>query len=234
MNEINKENKPEKIIPLDRISNSNQDPNERYYKYLGVLLDENFTLNNHFDHLCKKLSKGLFCLSRAKNFLNTKALKTLYFALIHAQLQYCTLILSSSSANNIKRVLILQKKAIRIISHANYNDHTVPLFLTYGILPFDKILYFNKMRFMHGLIHGYNVRTFANTWPINAHRNLEVNLRNQNELILPFPRFEGFKRFPLYDFAKNWNELGPMKLTPNPTTFTVWLKNEIFRQLIEH
>ena len=93
----------EKILPLERISNKNIDHENRYYKYLGILLDENFSLNYHFDNICKKLSRGLFCLRRAKNLINNNSLKTLYFALFHSHLLYCTNILNCSSNANIKK-----------------------------------------------------------------------------------------------------------------------------------
>jgi hypothetical protein len=39
------------------------------YKYLGVLLDENFNLNKHTDYVCNKLSRALFCINRVKSLL---------------------------------------------------------------------------------------------------------------------------------------------------------------------
>ncbi len=68
-NKIGQINSLEKIIPLERIHDKNEKLENRTYKYLGILLDENLNFNHHIDYLCKKLSKGLFCLNRAKNIL---------------------------------------------------------------------------------------------------------------------------------------------------------------------
>jgi hypothetical protein len=38
---------------------------------------------------------------------------------------------------NAKKVLVMQKKAIRTISNAKYNEHTAPLFLKHQILPYN-------------------------------------------------------------------------------------------------
>ena len=219
---------PEKIIPMERISNHNENLVERSYKYLGIYLDENFSLNYHFDNLCKKLSVGLFCLRRAKNTVNKKSLKTLYYSLFYSHLFYCSNILNCSSNANIKKVTILQKKAIHMIENANYNDYTFPIFKKLKILPFDKILLHHKLIFMHGIIHKHNNRSFKNTWQYNVEREIGITLRNFNNLILPAPRFEGFKKFPLFDFAKTWNELGEMKLQNNLSIFKSWLKDETF------
>ncbi len=85
---------------------------------------------------------------------------------------------------------------------------------------------------MHGFAHGYCHRTFLNTWDTNDNRNLNYALRNETDLIIPAPHFEGFKRYPIYDFAKAWNNLGPMKYQPNESIFKTWLKNEIFTQMV--
>ena len=110
MNEIGKDPDPEKIIPLGRINSQDPNPENHTYKYLGILLDENFSLNSHFEYISKKLSKGLFCLNRAKNILPSKSLRSLYFAVFHPHLLYCSLILGCTSNKNILKILTLQKK----------------------------------------------------------------------------------------------------------------------------
>jgi len=46
--------------------------------------------------------------------VNKKALKTLYFALIHSHLNYFPVLLSSLAQKNKTRIFLLQKMAIRI------------------------------------------------------------------------------------------------------------------------
>ncbi len=110
MNEIGKENDPQKIIPLDRITFSDKNSENHTYKYLGILLDEYFSLSNHIEYIGKKLSKGLFCLNRVKNFIPKKSLKILYFSMFHSHLLYCSLILGCATNNNISKLITLQKK----------------------------------------------------------------------------------------------------------------------------
>ena len=62
LNELGKDNIHSNIIPLELIHNDAQDVASQTYKYLGILLDENFTFNYHVDFIGKKLSKALFCL----------------------------------------------------------------------------------------------------------------------------------------------------------------------------
>ena len=49
--------------------------------------------------------------------------------------------------------------------------------------------------------------------------------------LLPRPRFEGFKKYPLYTFAKTWNESGNLELYSDLTTFKIALRNQLLKQL---
>ena len=112
---LNEKNKPEsvnKIIKLDRITNSNVNKQDTTYKYLGILLDENLLFDKHIDYICNKLSKALFCLRRAKSSLDSKSMLSIYYSLFHSHLLYCVNILGCSSNTNIKRILLLQKKPL--------------------------------------------------------------------------------------------------------------------------
>ena len=65
--------------------------------------------------------------------------RTLYFSLIYSHLLYGILIWGSAYATNKKKLAIIQKKIIRILANANYNDHTTPLFLDLKLLKFNDI-----------------------------------------------------------------------------------------------
>ncbi len=86
----------------------------------------------------------------------------------------------------------MQKKAIRIITHSNYREHTAPLFKNLGILPFDKILEQAELTFMHSVEFNYAPIAFANTWIKNNEHNMGHNLRNENEYLLAHPRIVFF------------------------------------------
>ena len=87
------------------------------------------------------------------------------------------------------------------------------------------------MLFMHAIYNNYAPPSFLNVWPKNVNRDLPHELRNESNFVLPRPRFEGFKKYPLYSFAKSWNESGDLRLYSNPTTFKITLRNQLLEQL---
>jgi hypothetical protein len=100
-NEIGTQNNPNLITPIDRIHAKNTINKERSFTLLGILLDENLSFNENTNCLCNKLAKSIFILNPAKNFLTPKALKTLYFSLVHPHLRYCINIYSCISQSNL-------------------------------------------------------------------------------------------------------------------------------------
>ena len=76
-----------------------------------------------------KISKSLYSLNHAEKFLSPKALKMIYYAIIHTHLLYCLPVIFFTIQSNIGKLYIMQNKSIRIISQAKHNAHTLPLFV---------------------------------------------------------------------------------------------------------
>ena len=160
------------MTKIERVSTSNVDSSLRFYKLLGIYFDENLNFNKHIEDTCAKLSKSLFLLRRSQNFISKKALTSLYHALFHPHLLYCINITGCANSTNLTKISLLQKKAIRIISHAKSRDHTEPLFLALNILPFHKLLIQAKLTFMHKIFYDNAHISFTHTWTKNSERHL--------------------------------------------------------------
>jgi hypothetical protein len=111
---------PSLVTILDCIHNNHTDKNSRSIKQLGVRLDENLTFQANHDAIVSKLNPAVFMINRIKNFIPSRALKTLYHSLFHCHLMYCPIITSCSSPANIEKLFKIQKKG-----HPHY--HTLIL-----------------------------------------------------------------------------------------------------------
>jgi hypothetical protein len=78
-------------------------------------------------------------------------MKVLYQSLTHSYLTHSTLIMNSITANNKSRIAKIQKKAIRIITGSTYNAHTAPLFIQHNILPYEQLISYSQLMFMHSI-----------------------------------------------------------------------------------
>ena len=97
-------------------------------KYLGVLIDEKLSWNEHIDYVSTTLSSNIGALYRSKYFLDQQTRLLLYNALILPHLNYCSLIWAHTFSSYISKIEILQKRAVRIIVNADRLAHTDPIY----------------------------------------------------------------------------------------------------------
>ena len=82
-------------------------------KFLGVYTDQHVTWKTHVNFIAAKISKYVGLLYKAKYYLPSKSLLTLYYALVYPYLTYCNLIWAPTYVTNLQRIYLLQKRAVR-------------------------------------------------------------------------------------------------------------------------
>ena len=123
-------------------------------KFLGVLIDEKLSWNEHIALVKSKISKSIFLLNRAKHVLNDRALLTLYNSIVLPYLSYCCEIWGNTYKSRLNNIVILQKRAMRIVHGVHYRDHTNRLFYESKSLKFFDIVALNVAIIM---FKAYNV-----------------------------------------------------------------------------
>ena len=78
--------------------------------------------------------KSVGLLYKAKYTLPSKSLQTIYYAPIYPYFTYCNLIWASTYVTNLQRIYLLQKRAVRAMSKADYKASSKPLFANLKIL----------------------------------------------------------------------------------------------------
>ena len=111
--------------------------------FLGVKVDKALKFKEHISHIEKKVAKGIGVLYRLKDKLNERSLLILYNTLIYPYLNYCSDVWGQTANSNLQKLIILQKKAIRIVSGLKYNAHTGGHFKRLKCLKVEDIIKFN-------------------------------------------------------------------------------------------
>ena len=117
--------------------------------FLGVVLDENLSWKPHILHISRKISKSIRIIYKSNFFLPKSCLRILYFSLIYPYLHYCILVWGSTYQSNLKRVVLLRKRVIRISNKKEYDAHTSTLFKESMILKLNDIYLFCLGKFMY-------------------------------------------------------------------------------------
>ena len=136
-------------------------------KFLGMTIDDKLEWTDHVRHVRNKISSGIYAINKVKHFMNRKHLLTLYYSLIYPYLDYGISLWGSTSQTNKHKVFVMQKKAVRIISGAKYNDHTNPLFTKLKILKLEDIHELQIAKYMYALNNGTLPKALINMFTMN-------------------------------------------------------------------
>ena len=122
------------------------------FNFLGLLLDNHLHWKLHIDHISSKISKVTGIMYKLKLSYPKPILLTLYNTLIVPHFHYCLLTWGSLVKKNHK-IHMLQKKAIRIISNAEFTAHTEPLCKSLRIVQVPDMFRIALWKFYYKLIN---------------------------------------------------------------------------------
>ena len=164
-------------------------------KYLGVKIDTNLSWQYHVNDLSIKLNRA-------------NALLSIYFAIFDSYLSYCCLVWAQNYST-IQRIIILQKKAIRIINLQPRNSHTSPLFKQNSILKFQDKICIENILFDSKSLNNLSPSIF-NTWFSfsSDQHNYETSSSTQGNLIKLFYKTKIYGKYSITVSAvESWNRI---------------------------
>ena len=162
------------------------------FKYLGVVLDDTLSFNDHVDYVRMKVSKilGMFSRIRPSLTLTLEAANRLYKAIVLPVLDYCDAVWHECGQGNSDKIERLQRRAARIAYFKAASKLSTDQIMTkLGLEP----LYYRRrthiLRFVNECIA--NLFNYFNVRNRNIHRH---KTGNNNDLILEKVNLECTKR----------------------------------------
>ena len=155
--------------------------------FLGIILDEHLSWRSHGAHVANKISKSIGIIRKSRFYLQKTSLRTLYFSMVYPYLQYCNLVWASTYPTNLSRLVILQKRIIRIINNSDYSAHTNPIFKKHFILKFQDIQKLQMSQFMFSYRNNSLPNKFQGMFILNTQIH-NYNTRTDNLIRIPLVR----------------------------------------------
>ena len=112
-----------------------------YIKYLGVLIDENLSWKNHLDCVITKISKTIELIAKLRHFVPSSVLTNIYKSLILPYLTYGLVAWGNASKSYLNKIVVLQKRVLRLIYFVDRKERAIPLFVNAKILPITFFYY---------------------------------------------------------------------------------------------
>ena len=134
-----------------------------YVKFLGVLIDKNLTWRPHIDHITSKISKIVGIIARLRHHVPLNILLQIYRLLIFPYTLYGVPVWGQASQCDLKKILTLRKRALRLIFFASKRFHAIPLFVASNILPVNMLYFETVSTIMHDVSTHFtpeNIREF--------------------------------------------------------------------------
>ena len=129
------------------------------FTFLGIILDTSLSWKYHAKMIAIKITKIIGILHKFKYIFLKEMFLIIYKSLIMPHLNYGLLFWGVK----LKDIVLLQKKAIRLVTHNTYNSHTEPIFMENGLLNLVDMFLLNKLKFIHKLIHN-NLPSYIQTY----------------------------------------------------------------------
>lgn len=189
-------------------------------KHLGMVIDNKLSWNHHVDTLSMKLSSALYVIKRIKSICNKEATRTAYCALFESHIRYGIILWGGSSNKNLERILVMQKRALRIMAGLHPRDSCRQVFKNFNILT---------------VVAVYVIEVITHAFNQNLLRNGDIHnmqTRNANDYTLPAHRTALFEKKPSYTGAKLYNLIPANIKEGNPQSLKKRLQSWLLEEPI--
>ena len=113
-----------------------------YVKYLGMYIDKRLDWDVHIHHMCKKLSRANGILSKLRHNTHREVCLIVYYAIFFSHLIYGCNIWGLTTEENLKKVEVLQRKCVRIITFSDFDSHANTLFIDLKLLKVRDVFFY--------------------------------------------------------------------------------------------
>ena len=183
-------------------------------KYLGVLIDKNYSFSDHIKLVIQKVSRSLGILYKIREVLPVETRVRYYYSFIYPYLSYAVIIWGSTYEDHLRNLVILQKRVVRTVFGSSYLAHTTPIFRKLRILKFIDVYRYNLALYMYKNIDSFQRYTH------------NFNTRNRNRLLPTFHRLTKSQHSVSFRGPKLWNDLPDyLKNIESLPSFKFKLKN---------
>ena len=90
-------------------------------------------------------------IAKIRHFIPSSALRNIYYAFIHAHINYAIFNWGSAVPTNLEPIKESMRKAVRLMAFQDRDAHSEPLFQQFNILDFDDSYRLGVAKFMHDI-----------------------------------------------------------------------------------
>ena len=175
-------------------------------KFLGLHIDECFSWENHIGYCKSKIASGIYAINTSRHILSERNLKTLYYSLVHAHLLYGIQLWGNAYHKYIGKLDIAQRKTIRAVGNARYNEASSPIFKRLNILKLKDLYDLHVKLFLFKFVNVLLPISLLRVYKYHGDEH-EHNTRHSTHPRCPIVNTEIMHRSFLYTGPNLWMSL---------------------------
>ena len=176
-------------------------------KYLGIIMDNKLTFEDHIKHIKSKLIKGNAILAKVRHFIPAHLLINTYNAHIQPHIDYGHNLWGYAAQCHLDNIVSQQKRSLRIMHFKDWRFRgSSTLFLQSKILPLSKQILLNSGKTLWKAAHGLICPTLQ---PL-------FKKKSNISFFLPFKRLDVSQNSIFYSGVRAWNSI-PAKIRASPS-----------------
>ena len=194
------------------------------FKYLGIILDNKLSWQEHIQSLQTKLAKFSGVVYKTRHFIPTKILMMLYNALVGSYLRYGIRAWGTCSPHLRNALQASQNKVVRALLFLPYRSNVQACFADLKILTIENIYEHETAKLIHSVFYKYNPPAFLDFFLLSTHR-YTTRLRQNSNFSIMKPKTEMGKKSIKFFGVKLWTRLPvSLKEISEPEKFNVEFK----------
>ena len=119
------------------------------YKYLGLIVDEKFSWDEHINEVCWKLSQVAGVIFKIRTLLTKEALMLVYHALVASKIRYGLVCWATAAQSLLDKVNVAHNKIITYMTFSKRCSRMWPLYCQLNVLPLDLLVKIEYAKIMY-------------------------------------------------------------------------------------
>jgi hypothetical protein len=184
-------------------------------KFLGLIIDETLSWNQHIDHTATKLCSACYALRNLKHIVPQSTLRTIYYAFIHSIFSYG--IIFGGRSSNANKLFILQKKIFRIVTNSGIRESCREAFKNMQIMTMYSQYIFSLILFTVKNKHLFTPNKEIRKYKTRNNTNLHLKDKGQAVPLQAWSGPEGSRKLRFPEFTIRTQDGGKVvRLTHRP------------------
>ena len=204
-------------------------------KYLGIYLDETLNGSFHSKTLSIKLKRANGMLCKARHYVPSDELRTLYYAIFSSHLIYGSQIWGQVTNSFNQKIFDLQDRALRIISFSDFRSDPNPIYRNFKILKLHDQIILQNVLFTHDALKNAAPTCF-NEYFTHTRETHSHNTRNSTLGCLALSH-SGTIRYGIFSITSqcisDWNDISKSLQLDLLTLSRYELKSKLTKHLRE-